>query len=95
MRHLDTALGLGGQRTHDRRLNERDKRHVGIRSHCNGAEQMGCESPGDIDGGGAIGAADDTDGRCLREGEVHDAQRSQSQRTQQSGEDAELRRGAE
>ena len=38
--HLDHTLFFGGQRLHDRRLDDRDKRHIAIGCHGDGAQQF-------------------------------------------------------
>src|SRR5690606_18451564 len=61
---------LGGEQSHDRRLDERHERHVAVGGDGDGAEELGGELVGDEDGGGAVGAADDADGGGLLGGEA-------------------------
>ena len=68
--HDDLAFLLGGQRLHDRRLDHRHQRHVGIGRHGDGAQQRRSQHGGDEDGGGAVGTADDAHGTGLSAGEA-------------------------
>ena len=82
--HLDLSLRRGGQQLHHRGLNHGNQRHVGVGRHGDGAQQMGSQLRGEEDGGGAVGAADDTDGSALGAGEA------QENRAEESGEHAQL-----
>ena len=64
--HLDLAHLLGGQQTHNRRLNQGNQRHVGVGRNGNGAQQVGSQRFGQPNCGGAVGTADDSDGGGLR-----------------------------
>ena len=68
--HDDLTLFFSGQDLHDRRLDNRHQRHVAVRSDRNGAEQMRGQLGGDIDGGGAVRAADDADSAGFLIGEA-------------------------
>ncbi len=92
LHHDDGTLFLGGQRTHDRRLYQRNQRHVGISRHGNRPQQFRRKLGGHEDRRRAVRTADDRDGGRLTQRELHsrDSQRSQRQRTEQGGEDTEL-----
>ena len=68
--HDDLTLFFSGQDLHDRRLDNRHQRHVAVRSNCDGAEQMRGQLGSDIDGGGAVRAADDADSTGFLIGEA-------------------------
>ena len=70
--HNDLTFFFGSQRLHDGRLNDRHQRHVAVRRHGNGAQQVRGQLGGNVDSGGAVGAADDTDGGSLAVGEAED-----------------------
>ncbi|MPM95154.1 hypothetical protein SDC9_142305 [bioreactor metagenome] len=64
--HLDRAFLLGGHRPHNGRLDQRDKRHIGVGRDGNG-RQIGDGQPrGTEDCGGAVCPADDRDSRRHR-----------------------------
>lgn len=58
---------------------------------------MGRQLRGQIDGGGAVGAADDGDGGrfLVRKGQFGEIQQAERPRANKGGEDAELRRRAQ
>ena len=60
--HADLAFLVVGHQAHDRRLDERDKRHVGVGRHGDRSDEVLCEFVRSEDGGRTVGAADDTDG---------------------------------
>ena len=82
---------------HNRRLDDGHQRHIRIGRHRDGAEQMGRQLRGQIDGGGAVGAADDGDGGrfLVRKGQFGEIQQAERPRANKGGEDAELRRRAQ
>ena len=82
--HLHGALFLSGQGAHDGRLNHRDQGHVAVSSHGDRSQQFRSQLGGGQDGGGAISAADDTDGSGLLRIE------SQQVRAEEGEEHAEL-----
>ena len=99
-RHLDGALGLRRESVHDRRLDDRDERHVGVRRDRDCTEQVGREAAREPDRRRAVGAADDADrGRRLHRGdaaeEVSAKDGRETERTEEREEDAELRGTAE
>ncbi len=59
------ALFLGRKQPHDRRLNDRHQRHIGIGRDGDRAQQVRRQLRGDINGRRAVRTADDTDGRGL------------------------------
>ena len=63
--HADHALLLGGERLDDRRLNDRNERHVGVRRDHDRADELGVELLRNDDGGGAVSRTDDADGGCV------------------------------
>ena len=84
LNHLDLAVFLAGQKLHNRRLNQRNQRHIGVGGDCDGAEQLGCELVGQEDCRRTVCAADDADGRSLRTGEA------EADRAEEGDENAEL-----
>ena len=87
--HDDLAILLAGQRLHNRRLDDRHQRHVGIRGDGDRAQQTRRELGGDVDGGRAVRAADDADCAGLSGG------KAQNQRHDERQEDTQLRGSAE
>ena len=59
--HLDAALFFGGQQLHYGRLDERNKRHIGVCGDSYGAQICRGKLGGQINSGGAVSAADNTD----------------------------------
>ena len=57
--HLDDALFLGGEQTHQERLDDRHEGHVTVGTHGNGTHQVRSGLRGKEDGRGAVGSADD------------------------------------
>ena len=84
LHHLDLAILGGGQQVHDGGLNQRDQRHVGVGGHSDGAQQLGSQTGGQEDGGGAVRAADDADGSGLGAG------KAQQHAAQEGNEHAQL-----
>ena len=68
--HDDLTLFFSRQYLHDRRLDNGHQRHVAVCSDRDGAEQMRGQLGGDIDGGGAVRAADDADSTGFLIGEA-------------------------
>ena len=64
-RHDDLTLFFSGQGLHDGRLDDRHQRHVAVRGNRDGAQQVRGQLGGDVDGGGAVRAADDADSAGL------------------------------
>ena len=87
--HLDRAFLLGGHHLHQRRLDERDERHIGVRRDGDRAEKLRREGFGDEDRRGAVRTADDTDRRCRK------LVKAEEQSAEERRENAELRRAAE
>ena len=56
---------LCGQGVHDRRLNHRNQRHVGVSGNGDGSHQFRCQVVCDVDSGRAVSTADDADSCCL------------------------------
>ncbi len=92
--HLDGAFLGGGQGANDGGLNDRHQGHVGIGRYGDGTEQFRGQLGGHVNGRGTVRAADDADGRRIRQGEVH-TQEVQRQGPQQSRKDTELCCGAQ
>ncbi|SAR70976.1 Uncharacterised protein [Klebsiella pneumoniae] len=92
LHHADLPLLIRGQRLHDRRLDQRHQRHIGVRRHRDGPQQLRRQLARQVNRRRAVGAADDADGRRLRQGEADDAEVVQRQRPEHGGEDPELRR---
>ncbi len=92
LHHADLPLFVAGQRLHDRRLDQRHQRHIGVGGHRDGPQQLRRQLARQVDSRRAVGAADDADGRRLRQGEVDEAEVVQRQRPEHGGEDPELRR---
>ena len=87
--HPDPSLLLGGEKLDDRRLNDRHKRHIGIRRYRNGTDVIRLQGVGHDDRGRAVGRTDNGDGgRVLDIGEEH-------RRRAEGKEDAELGGGTE
>lgn len=63
--HSDLALLLRGQQLHDRWLDERDKRHVGVCCDCDRGDQIRCEVIGTIYRGRAVCTTNDANRRRL------------------------------
>ena len=82
--HDDGAFLFGRHQLHDRRLDHRDQRHVGVGRNGDGAEELRGELGGQVDGRGAVRAADDADGGGLRAGEAQEV------RAEEGEEHAEL-----
>jgi len=59
--HFDLTLLLGGQRTHDGRLDNRHEGHVGVSGHSDRTEQLGREDRSEVDRRRTVRTADDTD----------------------------------
>ena len=87
--HLDLAHLIVGHQLHDRGLDQRNQRHVGIRGDGDGSQQLRRELGGQVDGCGAVRTADDADGCCLGAG------KAEQHRAEERDEDAELGRGTE
>jgi len=69
--HADGTVGLCGEETDDRRLDEGHKGHVAVRRNRNRPKDLGRKLHGEVDAGRAVGAAYDGDGRCLFHREAH------------------------
>ena len=82
--HDDLAVLLAGQRLHNRRLNDRNQRHVGICGDSDRSQQTRSQFGGDIDSGRTVRAADDAD----RTG--FSGREAQQQRYDERQEDAQL-----
>jgi len=87
--HSDEPLLLRGQQFHDGRLDDWHQAHIGIRRNGDGPQQVRRELGREEYRGGAVGAADDPDGRGLGGDEA------QVERADHRQEDAYLRRGAQ
>ena len=61
--HTDQALFLGSYSLDHRRLDNGHQCHIRVRSHHNGAQILGMQCIGHKDGSGAVGSADNGDGR--------------------------------
>ena len=85
--HFRLPFLFGGQQLHQRRLDQRDQRHIGIGGDGDGGQIVRRQLGGQPDGGGAVRPADDPDGgrHLRREAEHADGQ-------QERGENAELGR---
>ncbi len=93
--HLQLALFLGGERAHDRRLDQRHQCHVGIGRNRNGAQKMRSQDAGDIDGCRSIRATDNPYSGRLGDGELHEPRAVEKRCTQNGAEDTELCRRAQ
>ena len=89
LRHLDFTLFLGGQQTHDGRLNHRHEGHIRVSGHGDRTQQFGREAGGQEDRSRTVGTADDTDTTGLS--------RSEAQRVspQEGHENTQLRSSTE
>ena len=68
--HADLAFLVVGHGSHDRRLDKRNKSHVGVGRHGDGAAKMLGQLVCGEDGRRTVGATDDTDGSRLAQGEA-------------------------
>ena len=80
---------LAGQQLDHRRLDDGHQRHVGVGRHRDRAQQVAGEAAGHVDGGRAVGRADDADGRGFLQAEAEQGGGHHGE------EDAELGGGAE
>ena len=69
--HLYAAVFLRREKLDDRRLDERDERHVAVRRDGDCREYVARELRAEVDGGRAVGSADDAYARGLLDGEAH------------------------
>ena len=91
--HPDFPLFGSGQSPHDGRLDDGNQGHIGIGGHGDGAQQIGGELARQEDGRGAVGPADDADGRGVEDIEMDGGYDFRDhQGPDQGGEDAELSR---
>ena len=88
--HDDFAFLLGGQGAHNRRLNDRHQRHVGVRRDRDRAKEVRGELARQPNRRRAVRAADDADGARFRSGEAEHGIREDERH-----EDAQLRRRAQ
>ena len=63
--HLDLTHFVGGQQLHDGGLDQGDQSHVRVCCNGDSGHQIGAQLGCSVNGGGAVGAADDTDGSSL------------------------------
>ena len=88
--HADLPFLVVGHEPHDRRLDERDKSHVGVGRHGNRSDEVLCKFVCSEDGSRTVGAADDTDG-----GRFTESKATESHGTEHGREHAELGATAE
>ena len=68
--HADLSFCFCGHELDDRRLNNRNKRHIGIGSYHDRAEILRMECIGNEDGCRTVCSGDDADGGCILNGEA-------------------------
>ena len=86
---MGKRIFFGGHEPHERRLDDGDERHIGVRRDGDGGKHMRSERLGEPDRRGAVRAADDADGRRLGAGET------EAHREEERDVDAQLRSRAE
>ena len=89
IRHADPPLVRCGQRTDDRRLDDRHQRHIRIRRHHDRAQIVGSQEIRHKDRRRAVRRADDADGRRVLDGKAQKGGQTEGK------EDSELRRRTE
>ena len=88
--HGNLTLRFAGQRLHDRRLNQRHQRHVGIRGYRNRTQQFRSQFRCNKDRRRAIRTTNDTDCCSLLNGKVHQTGIGQQNRTGNRTKDTKL-----
>lgn len=91
--HNDLAFFFRSKYPHDGRLDDRHQRHVTVGCHRDGTQQMGRQTGGGEDGGGAVGTADDADGSGFRPGEAQDLGADEGEEDTQLGRSAQQKAG--
>ena len=87
--HGDCPLFRRGEQSDHRRLDHRDQGHVRVGRHGYGPQQMGGELGGDVNGRGAVGRADDADGRRLLQVEAEEKGQAHGEENSCLGRDSE------
>ena len=89
LHHLDLAVSFRGHELHDRGLDQRDERHIGICRDGDRTQQLRGKLVGQEDGRRAVCAADDADGSSFLAGEA------EADGAEEGDEHAQLRCSAE